>query len=55
MRSHLFHMMLYAGLLSAFFSVLLRIEKTDRIKLALTMWVGLVGGALLLAFLMSAG
>ena len=55
MRSHLFHMLLYAGLLSAFFAVLLRAEKCDRIKLGLTMWGGLVGGALLLAFLMSAG
>ena len=55
MRSHLFHMLLYAGLLSAFFSVLLRSEKRDRVKLGLMMWGGLVGGALLLAFLMTPG
>ncbi len=53
MRSHLFHMLLFAGLLSAFFSVLLRQEKHDRIKLGLVMWGGLVGGALALAFLMA--
>jgi hypothetical protein len=48
-------MLIYAGLLSAFFGVLLRTEKQDRLKLALMMWGGLVGGALLLAFLMSSG
>ena len=53
MRSHLFHMLLFAGLLSAFFSVLLRQEKRERIKLGLLMWGGLVGGALFLAFLMA--
>jgi hypothetical protein len=53
MRSHLFHMLLFAGLLSSFFSVLLRRDRRDRIKLALIMWGGLVGGALVLAFLMA--
>ena len=53
MRSHLFHMFLFAGLLAAFFSVLLRHEKRERIKLGLVMWGGLVGGALVLAFLMA--
>lgn len=53
MRSHLFHMLLFAGFLSAFFSVLLRQQKHDRIKLGLVMWGGLVGGALALAFLMA--
>ncbi|MEE8412701.1 MAG: hypothetical protein V3S47_09360 [Acidobacteriota bacterium] len=53
MRSHLFHMLLFAGLLSAFFSVLLRREKRDRIKFALIMWGGLVGGSLILAFVMA--
>ena len=43
-RSHLFHMLLFAGLLSAFFCVLLRDEKRERIKLGLIMWGGLVGG-----------
>lgn len=55
MRSHLFHMLLYAGLLSAFFAVLLRSEKRERIKFGLSMWAGLVGGALVLAFLMAPG
>ncbi len=53
MRSHLFHMLLFAGLLSSFFSVLLRREKRERIKFGLIMWGGLVGGALILAFLMA--
>lgn len=54
-RSHLFHMLLYAGMLSAFFAVLLRSEKRERIKFGLSMWAGLVGGALVLAFLMDPG
>lgn len=52
-RSHLFHMLLFAALLSAYFAVLLRHEKRERIKLGLVMWGGLVGGALVLAFLMA--
>ena len=55
MRSHLFHMILFAGLLSSFFAVLLRYERRERIKFGLMMWGGLVGGALILAFLMAAG
>ena len=55
MRSHLFHMLLYAGLLSSFFAVLLRGDRRERIKLGLTMWGGLVGGVLVLAYLMAAG
>ena len=48
-------MLLYAGLLSAFFAVLLRHEKQERIKLGLMMWSGLVVGSLVLAYLMSPG
>jgi hypothetical protein len=53
MRSHLFHMLIFSGLLSSFFAVLLRSEKRDRLKFGLLMWGGLVAGALILAFLMS--
>ncbi|NIM01550.1 MAG: hypothetical protein GTN89_12000 [Acidobacteria bacterium] len=53
MRSHLFHMLLFAGLLSAYFAVLLRDDKRERIRFGLLLWGGLVGGALALAFLMA--
>ncbi len=53
MRSHLFHMLIFAGLLSAYFAVLLRDEKRERIRFGLFLWGGLVGGALVLAFLMA--
>ncbi len=53
MRSHLFHMVLFAALLSAFFAVLLRSETRERVRFGLIMWGGLVGGALILAFLMA--
>jgi hypothetical protein len=46
-------MLIFAGLLSTFFCVLLRDDKRERIKLGLVMWGGLVGGALILAFLMA--
>jgi hypothetical protein len=53
MHSHLFHMLIFSGLLASFFAVLLRQEKRERIKFGLMMWGGLVGGALILAVLMA--
>ena len=53
MRSHLFHMLIFSALLSAFFAVLLRREKRERVKFGLMMLAGLLGGALILAFIMA--
>jgi len=53
LRSHLFHMLIYSSMLSAFFTVLLRREKRERIKFGLMMWGGLIVGALILAYLMA--
>lgn len=55
MSSHLFHMLFYATFLAAFFAVLIREERRERIKFGITLWVGLVGGAMILAFVMAPG
>ena len=52
MQSHLFHMLLYASLVSVFFAVMLRRVRRDQIKLGATLWLAMVGGALVLAYLM---
>lgn len=52
MHSHLFHLLIYATLVSAFFSLLMRRTVRERLRLGLGLWLAMVGGALLLAFLM---
>jgi uncharacterized membrane protein YfcA len=49
---HFLLMLLYALLVSVFFALLWRRERHSRIKLFLQLFVGMVGGALLLAWLM---
>ena len=50
--SHFFFMVLYALLLSVFFAVLWRREFRSQVKLFLQLFLGLVGGGLLVAWLM---
>ena len=50
--SHALLMVLYAFLVSWFFAVLWRRERNRQVKLFLQIFVGMVGGALLLAWLM---
>lgn len=50
--SHFGLMALYALLVSLFFAVLWRREKRDQIRLFLQLFLGLVGGALVLGWLM---
>ena len=52
MRSHLMHLLLYSGLVAAFFAVLLRREIRGQLKLGALLWLSMVGGAVVLAFLM---
>ncbi len=52
MRSHLLHLLLYASLVSIFFAVLVREESRDRLRIGAILWGSMVGGALLLAYLM---
>lgn len=50
--SHFFFMVLYALLLSVFFAVLWRRDFRSQVKLFLQLFLGLVGGGLLVAWLM---
>jgi hypothetical protein len=52
MSSHLLHMMLYSVIVSTFLAVLVRHDTRSRIRLGLTLWTAMVGGALALAYLM---
>ena len=50
--SHFFLMVVYALIVSLFFMLLWRRERKDRIKLFLQLFLGMVGGGLLVAYLM---
>ncbi len=50
--SHFLLLVLYALLVSLFFALLWRQEKRERIRLFLQIFVGMVGGALIVAWLM---
>jgi hypothetical protein len=51
-KSHLFHLLLYATIVAVFFAVLLRIDQRARLKVGAALWLAMVGGALGLAWLM---
>ena len=50
--SHFFLMAVYALLVSLFFTLLWRRERKAQIKLFLQLFLGMVGGGLLVAYLM---
>jgi len=50
--SHFFLMILYALLVSAFFTLLWRRRRREQVKLFLQLFLGMVGGGLLVAYLM---
>ena len=52
MRSHFFHMLVYSMIVSVFLAVLVRRDTRSRVRLGLTLWTAMVGGALALAYLM---
>ncbi len=52
MLSHFLLMVLYALLVSVFFSLLWRRGRREQIKLFLQIFLGMVGGGLLVAWLM---
>jgi cytochrome bd-type quinol oxidase subunit 2 len=52
MLSHFFLMVLYAFLVSVFFTLLWRRNRREQIKLFLQLFLGMVGGGLLVAWLM---
>jgi cytochrome bd-type quinol oxidase subunit 2 len=52
MLSHLFLMVVYAVIVSLFFALLWRRDRREGLVLFLQMFAGMVGGGLLLAWLM---
>lgn len=50
--SHFFLMVLYALIVSLYFTLLWRRERKDQIRLFLQLFLGMVGGGLLVAYLM---
>jgi cytochrome bd-type quinol oxidase subunit 2 len=50
--SHFLLMVLYALIVSLFFTLLWRRERKEQIKLFLQIFIGMVGGGLLVAWLM---
>ena len=50
--SHFQLMLVYAFLLSAYFALLWRRERRDQIKLFAQIFIGLIGGGLVVAWLM---
>ena len=52
MTDHVLLMVIYAALVSVFFAVLSRRQKAEQLKLFATLFLGLVGGGLALAWLM---
>ena len=52
MKSHLLHMLLYSAIVSTFLAVLVRHDNRSRLRLGLMLSGAMVGGALVLAYLM---
>lgn len=50
--SHFFLMVLYAAVVSLFFTLLWRRERKEQARLFLQLFLGMVGGGLLVAWLM---
>lgn len=52
MRSHFLNMLIYSTVVSAYFGILVRRERRDQLRLAALIWSAMVGGTLILSYLM---
>ena len=52
MQSHFLHLLIYSTLVSAYFGILVRRRPSEQLRLASIIWAAMVGGALVLAYLM---
>jgi hypothetical protein len=52
MQSHFLHMLVYTTIVATFLALLVRDDRRERLRLGLTIWLAMVGGALALAYLM---
>ena len=53
MQSHFLHMLLYATIVATFFAALLRRQRRDQLRLGGMIWLAMVGGAMVLAYVMA--
>lgn len=53
MRSHLFHMLIYSGLVSTFFATMMHRDRRAQLRFGGLLFAGMVGGAVVLAYLMA--
>jgi hypothetical protein len=52
-NSHFLHMLLYAAIVAVFFAILVRRDRREQVRLGGTLWLVMVGGGMLLAYLMA--
>jgi len=52
MRSHFLHMLLYSSIVATFFATMFRDDLRGRLRLGGILWLAMVGGALVLAYVM---
>lgn len=52
MVSHLFHLLLFSAIVATYFGLLVRRKPREQLKLAGMIFGGMVGGTLVLAYLM---
>ncbi len=52
MRGHFANLAVYSGVIAAFFAVLTRRNRKDQLRFAVLVWLSMVLGVLLLAYLM---
>jgi hypothetical protein len=51
-NSHLLNLVVFSTLVSAYFGILVRQRAADQLRLASIIWAAMIGGALVLAYLM---
>jgi hypothetical protein len=51
-RSHFAHLVVYSAIIATFFAALTRRDRREQLKFGGLVWLGMVGGVLLLAYVM---
>jgi hypothetical protein len=51
-KSHVLHLLLYSTLVAGFFGALVRRKAAEQLRFAVIIWLVMVGGAVLLGYLM---
>jgi hypothetical protein len=51
-KSHFAHLVVYSAIIATFFAALTRRDRREQLKFGGLVWLGMVGGVLLLAYVM---